>query len=297
MLEKSIAKELDSEKKIGFLEMENTYNEEIMADIFQKFFLSDNTSVVMMETSKRLILKLQEAQFSLNCSFQREKELQLKLQEAQFNLNSSLKREKEMQSKILELKSVDEVNILKATLRESQERFALATIALKDQVNFLTKELKSSIQRAEETENRAENAETQLKLLEQVNSDLSRETDSVKKLVLLLNAEIEANSEEQDILRSSVVDMEILIGDLKKKGVEAESKCSSLVETNLKLNEEVGTMGERLGLLEGSLLRAKEANHATAMDFGIKAKIIHDLVAKLSSERDRLQAEVMVREN
>ncbi|CAA7407758.1 unnamed protein product [Spirodela intermedia] len=343
MLEKSLARELDLEKrlsearyeeevlrlKLGLVEKEASCAEESMADILERLFEADNISLVMMEISKGLISKLQTVQFSLNCSGLRENEMRSKLQDSLQRLStqeSAMQRLKASRSEADDL-LVGQVNSLKSSLKEAEDRFALSdseTIALKEEVNSLEKRLRESDmelltnqEKVVEAERRAENAETSCNLLAETNMELSKDLGSIRMVLSekedaldrqrkesdaqlkQATAAIEAIGEQRDLLFSTVSDMETLIKGLKARASEAdaiaqsaESKCSSLTETNSKLSVELGSLRSRLGCLEGSLHQAEKAKMATAKDIGVKAKFINDLVIKLASERERLQAQV-----
>lgn len=325
MLEKSLARELDLEKrlsearheedvlrlKLGWVEKEASCAEESMAAVLERLFEADNISLVMTEMSKGLLSKLQTMQFSLNCSVMRENEMRSKLQECSQRLSS---QECAMQK-------------LKASRSEAEDRFAVAgseNIALKEEVGSLEKRLKESGmellthgEKAVDSERRAEDAEARCKLLAEASMELSQELGSIRNVLSEREdaldrqrkesdaqlqqamAAIEATGEQRDLLLSAVRDMEALIEGLKARASDAdararsaESECSSLTEANSKLAEELGSLRSRLGRLEGSLHQAEQAKMATAKDIGIKAKFISDLVVKLASERERLQAQV-----
>lgn len=112
-------------------------------------------------------------------------------------------------------------------------------------------------------------------------------------------ASVEAISEHQSMLKSSISDMQHVIEDLKDKYLKAEtraesaeSKCTLLRDTSFKLSEEISFLRGRVGGLENSLCQANQLKLSTAKDIGIKTKTITDLVAKLALERERLHLQV-----
>ncbi|XBI17050.1 WPP domain-interacting tail-anchored protein 1 [Aegilops tauschii subsp. strangulata] len=113
-------------------------------------------------------------------------------------------------------------------------------------------------------------------------------------------ASVEAISEHQSMLKSSISDMQHVIEDLKDKYLKAEtraesaeSKCTLLRDTSFKLSEEISFLRGRVGGLENSLCQANQLKLSTAKDIGIKTKTITDLVAKLALERERLHLQIV----
>ncbi|KAF7021989.1 hypothetical protein CFC21_034841 [Triticum aestivum] len=113
-------------------------------------------------------------------------------------------------------------------------------------------------------------------------------------------ASVEAISEHQSMLKSSISDMQHVIEDLKDKYLKAEtraenaeSKCTLLTDTKFELSEEISFLRGRVGGLENSLRQANQLKLSTAKDIGIKTKTITDLVAKLALERERLHLQIV----
>ncbi|KAG6716478.1 hypothetical protein I3842_04G051000 [Carya illinoinensis] len=220
MLEKSLAREIDLEKKLTesrqieeelklrlhSSEQEVFYLEEEAADVWGRWFQADNTSQVLLGISKELLGRLQIFQFNLNGSLLRESELRSKLEPSTEQLKA-----KEIDFHKLKTSSADlndsllaRTNSLKARLRETED---ILTIA---------------------------NSEA-FTLREKVSADGSRD--------------------QHNVLSSEINEMEDLIVDLQQKSSEAESrvestksKCKMLGETNMDLNE----IYEELCFLEGS---------------------------------------------
>jgi len=166
-------------------------------------------------------------------------------------------------------------------------------------------------------ESRTQNAEIRCTQLTQTNVQLNGALNSLKsqgsdRAGLLetklkesdtqlehARASVDAIVEQQGMLRSSMSDMELLIGDLKEKYLKAEtraesaeSKCSLLTDTNLELGEELSFLRGRVESLENSLHEANQLKVSSAKDITSKTKTIMDLVAKLALERERLHVQV-----
>ncbi|CAK9155949.1 unnamed protein product [Ilex paraguariensis] len=300
MLEKSLARELDFEKKVTesrqieedlrlrlhSSEQEVFFLEEEAAVICTRLFEADNAAGVLMGISKELLGRLQILQFNLNSSNQREGELRSKLQDISEQLKAK-------DSTLQKLESSGEKLI--------------------NDLAIVAEDLKERISKAE---SRAENAEAKCKLLAETNMELNEESnllkstsDKVDSLERQLResdiqlqhavASAEASQEKQIMLYSTIEDMENLIEGLKSKVSKAESradsaedKCIILSEANSDLNEELGFLRGRMECLEASLHQAEETKKETAKDIRIRTKLITDLVMQLTLERERLHKQI-----
>ncbi|GAB4828017.1 hypothetical protein Ancab_034904 [Ancistrocladus abbreviatus] len=284
MLEKSLARELDLEKKLTEsrqieeeLKLRLHYSvqevfslEEETAALLQRYLEADNTAGVMMGISKELMACLQLSQLSLNSAVQRENELKSKLQDS------------------------SEAFTLKGQIVELKEKAAMA-------------------------ESRAATMDAKCKLLEETNKKLNEELAATQKVESLQRqlceadiqlqqavAAVDASEEKQSLLYSSINDMEVLIEDLKLKFSKAEyradsteEKCVILSESNAELNEELNYLRGRLECLEASIHQAEETKVATAKDINLRTKMITDLVMRLAIERERLHGQIssLMKEN
>ncbi|XVF71360.1 hypothetical protein PTKIN_Ptkin12aG0030900 [Pterospermum kingtungense] len=210
-----------------------------------------------------------------------------------------------------------ELNLLnaKAFVTESQEQYHKLCSQLHE-LEKVTVDLKEKLS---EAENKADNADSKCKLLGDANKELNEEpgllkgqgitSEKVEALerqlkeseIQLLNAVAyaEASQEKQNMLYSTVGDMEKLIEDLKLKVSKAENRADSaedkliiLSETNVELSEEFRFLRDRLSCLEASLNQAEEMKMATARDIGIRAKLITKLLMQLGIERERLHQQI-----
>lgn len=250
MLEKSLAREMDLEKKLTESRhneeelklrlhssvQEVFYLEEEAADVWERWFQADNASEVLMGISKELLSRLQIFQFNLNGAVRREAELRSKLECSTDQLKA-----KDIDINRLETSGAEhnnfllaQENSLKESLKEAENKLSLANteaFTLREKVSSLEKQLKESEFR-------------------------------------LLNAKVSADgSQEQHLVVSSEIsEMDNFILDPKEKIYEAEStaesakaKCKLLVETNMDLNEELGLLkdsggtSDKVNLLERKL--------------------------------------------
>ncbi|XP_020554746.1 WPP domain-interacting tail-anchored protein 1 isoform X2 [Sesamum indicum] len=321
MLEKSLAREMDLEKKLTEsrqteedlklqLQQEVFCMEQEAEDIWERLFEAENNAEILLGISKELFGRIQMAQFSINGSVQREGELRSKLQD----LTEELK-DKDCAlrgSEFSRTELVEKVNAIEQKLRESESQLH----HVKEEQN---KELAG---KAIEAEKRAEIIEAECKLLRESKMELDKEmsrmksstADSTKRVdqleKQLKDSEIqrlhavassEASQEKLSMLDCTIKDMDNLIKDLKLKVSRAESeiesteeKCIILSESNAELIEEVTFLRRRVEHLETSLHQADEAKKESAKDIRVRTKLIADLVVQLALERERLHKQNVI---
>ncbi|BAT83184.1 hypothetical protein VIGAN_04029800 [Vigna angularis var. angularis] len=338
MLEKSLANEMDLEKnffdsrkieenlkqRMASLEQKLSLVEEEATDVWEKWLEADNTREILIGISKELLGRLQISQFNLNGLSQRESVLRAKLETPLEQLTErdvpSDKIEQLNGKLVLANSEVatlrDKVCSLEKQLKESESQLInvkASADAYQKQYTVLCSEvretegiileLKENISNAE---SQANTAEANCKLLSETNSELNRQIallkDSGGKSDLLLQhavASAEASLEKQNMLNSTIKDMEQVIKDLKSKVSKAESRADNaeekfiiLSESNTDLNEELRFLRSRLHCLEGSLHQVEETKVASAKDIGKQTKVFKSLVMQLAVERERLNKQL-----
>ncbi|XP_004304181.1 PREDICTED: WPP domain-interacting tail-anchored protein 1 [Fragaria vesca subsp. vesca] len=329
MLEKSIAREMDLEKKLVVskqieedLKMrllsseEEAYcMEDEAADVWERCLEADNASGIMMSISKELLGKLQILQFNLNGLVQRENELQLKVDGLLKAKESSLQKLESSNAKVNDFFHA-QTESLKDSLKEAEDKLIFAdsqAFTLSEKVSSLEDEISemgiviSDLKEKEsKAESRARNAEAQCKLLTETNSELNEELGLLKVQLTEPDmrlqhavATAEASQEKQNMLNSTIRDMENVIKDLKLKVSKAEcradsveDKCIILSESNAALNDEVSFLTGRLKRMEAALHQAEAAKIATATDIAVRSKVITNLIVQLAFERERLHKQM-----
>lgn len=297
MLEKSLAREMDLEKKLTetsqmddelklrlHSSQQDVYSlEEELEDVCGRCFEAENASEVLIGISKELLGRLQLLQFNVNGSMQREAELKLKFEGSMEQLKAKDCELLDCKNNNAELKSTLQLQIdgVKSKLRETEEKLTVTnfeTVTLKEKVSSLEKQLK-------ESEGRIEVLKRQL-----------RESDMQLQQAV---ASAEASQEKQKMLYATINDMENLIRDLKLKVVKAdgradraEENCILLSESYAELNEELRLVRGKLGCLETSLQQAEYRKKASAKDIDVRTKVITNLVMQLAIERDRLHKQL-----
>ncbi|KAI3885217.1 hypothetical protein MKW98_002609 [Papaver atlanticum] len=246
MLEKSLARELDMEKKLSdsrnseeelrrklhTAEHELLCMEEAAEVSFERLFEAENAAVVLMGISKQILGQLQLLQFNMNGSVQREEQMGNELA----NIAEQLKT-LEMSSSELDKSLSIQTNTSKISLMEAEEKYNCAgseALVLKEKVHTLEEKVK-------ESEIQLENAK----------------------------ASIEESEEHTLELCAEITEMENQIEDLKKNisGVESkaenlEAKCKLLSEINLELNEELGLFKNNVNNTEKVSFLEKQLNES-----------------------------------
>ncbi|KAL6143668.1 hypothetical protein ACLB2K_054363 [Fragaria x ananassa] len=329
MLEKSIAREMDLEKKLVVskqieedLKMrllsseEEAYcMEDEAADVWERCLEADNASGIMMSISKELLGKLQILQFNLNGLVQRENELQLKVDGLLKAKESSLQKLESSNAKVNDFFHA-QTESLKDSLKEAEDKLIFAdsqAFTLSEKVSSLEDEISEmgiviSVLKEKESkaESRARNAEAQCKLLTETNSELNEELGLLKVQLTEPDMRLQhavatakASQEKQNMLNSTIRDMENVIKDLKLKVSKAEcradsveDKCIILSESNAALNDEVSFLTGRLERMEAALHQAEAAKIATATDIAVRSKVITNLIVQLAFERERLHKQM-----
>ncbi|KAK9116403.1 hypothetical protein Sjap_015350 [Stephania japonica] len=296
MLEKSLARELDLEKKLlnskqgeeelnlklHQAKLEKFSIEGELESLFERLFEAENADEVLTGTSNELVRLLQTVQFNHNVSVQREGETGSKLQNSLQNLKAAEESSLKDETYKKELGGAQEqVSTIKAKLEEAEKKYELVyseNFTLREWMQFLDKQLKES------------------------------EIELQKK-----NNSWEESKVQQAILSTEVTEMKRVIEDLSENVSKAESKtsnleaeCRLLKETNLELRKELVLFEHDMGkvtLLEKQL---KELNiqlqHAKASDeagreqqeflystIGDMENLIEDLKARVSKAETRYQ--------
>ncbi|ESQ41093.1 hypothetical protein EUTSA_v10012837mg [Eutrema salsugineum] len=370
MLEKSLAKEMELEKKLT--ESRNTeyelemklysseqdvvYMEEVIEDAYSRWLEAENASEVFKGISKELSGKLQILQFNLSGSFKRADDLKSELVDSKERLEAKECALHKLDSSNARLHDflIAQADGLKESLKEAEEKLILLSTenstlnekvsSLEDQLNEyglqtedvdatsaaqisdvkrINEELKDKLAK---TEARADEAESKFKTLEESIKELHGELENfrskgftLEKLTSLEKrlrdsdfqlesavAAVEASKEKQNLLYSTVSDMEDVIEDLKSKVLKAENRADNtedklitVSESNADLNEELKFFRVRLKDMEKYLQQAEERKTRTAKDIAVHNKIMKKLVMQLAAERERLHKQItnLSREN
>ncbi|XP_044480990.1 WPP domain-interacting tail-anchored protein 1-like isoform X1 [Mangifera indica] len=290
MLEKSLAREMDLEKKFAesrqideelklrLISLAREMEEEAI-NACERLFEAENIAEILKGTSKELLGQLQLVRFNMNGSIQRETELRSKL-------NSSMEQLEVKENALLKLESRnaklnDLLLVQTGRSKEAEDKLSLANsenFTLREKVDSLEKQLK-------EGQHKVDSLDRQM-----------RESDIQLQHAV---ASAEASQEKQIMLYSTIRDMENLIENLKLKVTKADNRADNaedklivLSETNAGLTEKLRFLRDRLECVEASLHQVEETKLATAKDIAIQTKVITDLLMRLAIERERLHQQI-----
>ncbi|XP_075515287.1 WPP domain-interacting tail-anchored protein 1-like [Primulina tabacum] len=335
MLEKSLAREMDFEKKLTEsrqieedlkirLQQEVIGFEEEAEIIWERLYVAENGSEILLGILNELVGRIQMAEFNLNGYIQREGELTFQCK----GLNEQLQEKgiALLHSEHCRAELLEKVNLVEQKLSEYE-----AQLHSVEDTSELNEESSSKIydtenisdetmEKVTEAEKWVESYESECKLLrasnmelnndlDRLRSDIADATERVEQLerqlkdseIKRLHAEAsaEASEEKLNMLNSMIKDMEDLIKDLKSKVSKAESqtesvedKCITLSESNAELVGGVNFLRGRVEHLETSLHQADDAKKETVKDVRMYTKAIADLVVQLALERERLHKQI-----
>ncbi|GAU21684.1 hypothetical protein TSUD_242560 [Trifolium subterraneum] len=222
MLEKSLARELDLEKKLAestnneelklklrYTEQVAFYMEEAAEVVWGRFLEADNATEVLMGISKGIMGRLQVTEFNLNGSMKRENELKSTVQ----NLIEQHK------AKDVALEKHERCNVNVNNIEENSELLALREKMKfleqerKDfevQINSLTEENEACHEQLIEIENFAESLKESIDMAE------NRAESAEAKVTQLTETNIEL-TEELNFLKGSASTVEKKVGSLEKQ--------------------------------------------------------------------------------
>ncbi|XP_022895771.1 WPP domain-interacting tail-anchored protein 1-like isoform X3 [Olea europaea var. sylvestris] len=285
MLEKSLARELDLEKKLSeCTQIEENLNIKLQQEVYcieeeveatsERLFEAENAAEILSEISKDLLGRVQILQFNLNGSIQREEELRSKFQDLNELLKDkdhALQNSESIRSELLE-----KVTSLEQKLKDFESH--LNTV---NNCSVKNGELSSKILenenivnkwkvKAYDAEQRSASAEAECKLLRESNVELNKDLCILKSSITISEerveelerklkdseikrqhavAFVEASQEKQSMLDCTIKDMENLIESLKSKVSKAERHTESAEEKCIILSESNADLSERIKFL------------------------------------------------
>ncbi|XP_008782515.2 WPP domain-interacting tail-anchored protein 1 isoform X2 [Phoenix dactylifera] len=233
MLEKSLARELDLEKKLSDsrsleedlklklhnAEWESYFMEKPIEMILEKLFEAENAAELLLGISKELMGKLQGVQLNLNASMHRECKMKSKLQKGVMKLSAEEGAFEKLKTSCAEPDNilVLQQNGLKTGLKEADDKCMLTgseVLTLREKVRALEEQLGES--------------------------DIH---------LLVAKASLGDSQEQQSLLRSELCQLENVIEGLKENVLKtesraegAEARCAELTKANMELNEELGLL-------------------------------------------------------
>ncbi|KAJ6802291.1 WPP domain-interacting tail-anchored protein 1-like [Iris pallida] len=294
MLEKSLARELDLDKKLSdsryteedlklkllYAEQEIYNLEDSTETILERMFESENAAELLLGISRELRGKLQMVQFHLNGSLLQGSEMRSKLEES---TKKSYERSSTISGAEYDGLPVLQANSLKADLQEAQDTYSLASseiLSLKDKVSTLEHQLRESGALLQLREVSAKASEEQQSTSQTEHSEMENAICRLKEDILRLESRVEC----------------------------AETKCTLLTKTNLELNEQLGLLENNGTTKKANFLERKlkesdsQLEHARASVEAIEEQqgmlysalndmeqLIEDLKGKVSKAESRAE--------
>ncbi|XP_071735705.1 WPP domain-interacting tail-anchored protein 2-like isoform X2 [Rutidosis leptorrhynchoides] len=319
MLEKSLSRELDLEKKLSeskqdeedlklklrLTEQVAFIMEEAAEVVWGRFLEAENASIVLMGVSRDLVARHQLVQFNLNSFNQREDALRFKLEDCIKLLNAKDASIEKLNSRITQLVADnlkvstlrEKVNLLEEKVNESESNLRKAYASnesIQEQVREMESVIESLKENVETVENRAETAEGKIAQLTDTNIELSEELEIIK-------GSHENSSNKMSVLEKQSRELEIQLQHAKassEAGQEQQNMLYSAIwdmETLIdELKQKVSTAEIRaesaedqcLLLTDTNLELTKEVDFLRTEVESLEASLSHANLDKLATAKD-----------
>ncbi|XP_015076375.1 WPP domain-interacting tail-anchored protein 2 [Solanum pennellii] len=319
MLEKSLERELDLEKKLTLhkqneddLKLKLRLTEQValcMEEgaevIWGRFLESENAAEVLMGISREMVSRLQVVNFNLNGSLQREKDFTLKIDNCigQINakditiqnLNSNNKHLAVENTEVSSLR--DKLKLSEDKLKESESKLLKAN-ELNEVSEERLKELECIVESQKEdidiAEHKADNAEEKVAHLTETNLELHEELDFLK-------SSNESNAKKVSILEKKVRELELQLQNAKTSSEagqeqqnmlytaiwDMETLIDELKQKVLKAESKTEHVEEQcLILSETNLELTQEVEFLRSRVEGLETSLNQATVEKLASAKD-----------
>ncbi|KAK4376546.1 hypothetical protein RND71_002842 [Anisodus tanguticus] len=246
MLEKSLERELDLEKKLTLLKQNEDdlklklrltekvalCMEEGAEVIWGRFLESENVAEVLMGISREMVGRLQIVNFNLSGSLQREKDFNSKIDNCIGQINAkdiTLQNlsscNKQLAAENTEVSSLrDRLKLLEDKLKESESKLLKAN-ELNELSEERIKELECNVESQKEdidiAEHKAESAEEKVAHLTETNLELHEELDFLK-------SSNESNAKKASILEKQVRELELQLQNAKASSEAGQEQQNML---------------------------------------------------------------------
>lgn len=275
MLEKSLARELDFEKKLTALkqneedlklklhltEQVSFFMEEAAEVVWGRFIEAENTAEVLMGISKEMVGRLQVVQFNRNGSIQREEEMKFKLQEcieqlrAKEVLIQKLSSEPRLVTNDTEVIMLREkVNSLEEQLRESVSQLHTANEsnkAYQEQLKEMDYTIESLKENICDAENRADTAETKTMQLTETNLELTEELG-------LLKGSNDSNTKKASLLEKQSRDLELQLQHARASSEASQEQQNMLYSAIWDMETLIDELKQKVTRFENKAENAEE---------------------------------------
>ncbi|KAI3744257.1 hypothetical protein L1987_57334 [Smallanthus sonchifolius] len=299
MLEKSLSRELDLEKKLTESKQDEEdlrlklrlteqiafIMEEAAEVVWGRFLEAENAAVVLMGVSRDLIAKHQLVQFNLNSFNQRENGFRLKLENCIKLLNSKDASIEKLNSRITQLVADNlEVSVLREKVKSLEEKVNESESNLKkanesiesfqDRVRDMENMIESLKEDVYTAENRAETAEGKVTQLTDTNMELNEE-------LVFLKGSHESSSKKMSLLEKQSRELEIQVQHAKASSEVGQEQQNMLYSAIWDMETLIDELKQKVSIAEMKAENAEE-----------QCVLLTDTNSELTKEVEFLRAEV-----
>lgn len=276
MLEKSLARELDFEKKLTDLKQNEEdlklklrlteqvafCMEEAAEVVWGRFLEAENVAEVLMGTSKELVARLQIIEFNRNCSVQREDEMKSKLQDcseqliakdtAMQKLNNRIQQLTADNSEVVSLR--EKVQLLAEQLIESESQLNKVNVSneiSQEQLGETESVIESLRENVYAAESRAESAEEKITQLTETNVELTEELGFLK-------GSHDSNTEKVSLLEKQVRGLEIQLQHARASSEASQEQQNMLYSAIWDMETLIDELKQKVSKSENKTDNAEE---------------------------------------
>lgn len=299
MLEKSLSRELDLEKKLTeskqdeedlklklrLTEQVAFIMEEAAEVVWGRFLEAENASVVLMGVSRDLVAQHQLVQFNLNCFNQREDVFRIKLENCIKLLNTKDASIEKLNSRItqlvgdnLEVSTLREkVKLIEEKVNESESKLQKANTSnesFQERVQEMENMIESLKENVYEAESRAETAEGKVAELTDSNIELTEELGFLK-------GSHETTSQKMNLLEKQSRELELQLKHVKASSEVGQEQQNMLYSAIWDMETLIDELKQKVSTAEIKVENAEE-----------QCLLLTDTNSELTKEIEFLRAEV-----
>lgn len=304
MMEKSLARELDLEKKLSELRQNEEqlklklhYTEQVafrMEEaaevVWGRFLEAENASEVLMGISKEMVGRLQIVQFNLNGSVHREAELKSKLEDCKQSLNAKDAALKNLDNSIAEhVTRSSEMPTLMQKVKSLEEQLKKSELRLQDanalneesheQLNEMETIIESLKESVYEAESRAEAADAKVMQLSDTNAELTDEINFLK-------GSADDNRKKVNSLETQVRELEVQLQHAKASSEASQEQQNMLYSAIWDMETLIDDLKSKVSKAENKTENVEEQYILLNMALNNKISFLTSRVKNLEASLD-----------
>ncbi|CAN0923501.1 WPP domain-interacting tail-anchored protein 2 [Linum grandiflorum] len=308
MLDKSLARELDLEKRLSEskqseeqMKLKLHYTEQVVFRmeeageiVLGRFLEAENAAEVFMGVSKELVTRHQIVQFNLTGSFQRETELRSQLEDCIQKLDARDATLQKLEISIAKhIAKSNEIPELKNRVKSLEEQLRKAESSVKTaksvheadqeqlvEMDSLVESLRENIF---EAETRAENAETKVSQLTDTNVELSEE-------ISFLKSGRDSDAKKVSSLEKQLMELEIQAQHSKVSSEASQEQQNMLYSAIWDMETLIEDLKSKVSKAEGQLENSEEqciVLSETNADLNDEISLLRTRIRKLEKSLDQ----------